>query len=311
MPEKYYYDIQWPENDLYVTCYAHDLFNFRYHWHDSEYEIDIILKGKAEFCSGNEIYSLEENDVILINPGVFHASFSTEEDSKALVLRFSEKAFSSFLGKYERLNFLLKPSDQNTRDLRVYKMIRYYSALLLKTLASENRFSSLIERSSMEMLLSELCMSCDHTIFRFPEYNENNKAVIGQLLNYIDEHYAEKLSLDDISKYIRYNRTYVSTLFKNVMGTNFHNYLTKKRLSHALFELGATDKAITQIVMDCGFTDLKAFNKTFRDIFHYLPTEYRQRLNPNRIIRAYLHQIYVSPDEDPAVCRKLGEYLSL
>ena len=71
MPDYYFYNIQCQPTLMKLTVYAHDLFNYRYHSHNSEYEIDIILQGKAEFCTGTELYELEEDDVIVINPGVF------------------------------------------------------------------------------------------------------------------------------------------------------------------------------------------------------------------------------------------------
>ena len=78
MARQFYYQMQWPRDSLFVSCYAHELYNYRYHWHDSDYELDILLKGKGEFCSGQNTYYMEENDVILINPKVWHASFSQE-----------------------------------------------------------------------------------------------------------------------------------------------------------------------------------------------------------------------------------------
>ncbi len=49
MEKQFYYQMQWPRDNLFISCYAHELFNYRYHWHDSDYEIDILLKGRAEF----------------------------------------------------------------------------------------------------------------------------------------------------------------------------------------------------------------------------------------------------------------------
>lgn len=311
MSEKFLYNVQCQPTALSITVYAHDLFNYRYHCHNSEYEIDIIFQGKAEFCNGTELYQLEEDDVILINPSVFHGSFVLKENSKSLVFRFSEKALRSFLYKFERINFSILPSNRNTRKEAIYAKIRYYCAIILSSLGQESEFQQMTISAAAEMLLSTLCESRKFTISKASEYTEYNQDVIQQLLNYINDNYFHKISLDDLARHIRYNRTYVSTLFKNVLGINFHNYLMKIRLSHAMFELGATEKSISQIALDCGFTDFKSFNRTFREVFHCRPMEYRQRLEPERTIHAYLHQIYVSPQEDPVVSKKLNEYMNI
>ena len=114
----------------------------------------------------------------------------------------------------------------------------------------------------------------------------------------------------DVYKRQHYNRTYVSTLFKNTMGINFHDYLTRVRLSMAIDQLAVTEKNITQIAIDCGFSDLKTFNHRFRSVFGYLPAEYRQRLNPSRIMQIRNQQVYVSP-RDPEVAQKLEEFLAV
>ena len=309
MARQFYYQMQWPRDSLFVSCYAHELYNYRYHWHDSDYELDILLKGKGEFCSGQNTYYMEENDVILINPKVWHASFSQEENSKALVLRFSESAFRSLLGKDERLHFDLPPSDAATRDREIYRKLRYYAARLLAAMGQKGPFQKLTARSSFEMFLSTLC-DLNPAVEMISDPNKKSREIIDRLMKFIEQHWAEKLSLEDIAQYTHYNRTYVSTLFKNAVGINFHDYLTKVRLSNAIFQLAVTDKNMTQIALDCGFSDLKTFNHRFRDIFGYLPAEYKQRLDPAQVMQLQGQQIFVSP-QDPSVAAKLAEYMDV
>ena len=140
--------------------------------------------------------------------------------------------------------------------------------------------------------------------------NKKSREIIDRLMKFIEQHWAEKLSLEDIAQYTHYNRTYVSTLFKNAVGINFHDYLTKVRLSNAIFQLAVTDKNMTQIALDCGFSDLKTFNHRFRDIFGYLPAEYKQRLDPAQVMQLQGQQVYVSP-QDPSVAAKLAEYMDV
>ena len=309
MARQFYYQMQWPRDSLFVSCYAHELYNYRYHWHDSDYELDILLKGKGEFCSGQNTYYMEENDVILINPKVWHASFSQEENSKSLVLRFSESAFRSLLGKDERLHFDLPPSDAATRDGEIYRKLRYYAARLLAAMGQKGPFQKLTARSSFEMFLSTLC-DLNPAVEMISDPNKKSREIIDRLMKFIEQHWAEKLSLEDIAQYTHYNRTYVSTLFKNAVGINFHDYLTKVRLSNAIFQLAVTDKNMTQIALDCGFSDLKTFNHRFRGIFGYLPAEYRQRLDPAQVMQLQGQQIFVSP-QDPSVAAKLAEYMDV
>ncbi len=308
MQKQLYYQMQWPKDNLFIACCAHELYNYRYHWHNYEYEIDILLKGKAEYCCGQNTYYLEENDVIFVNPKVWHASFAREENSKALVIRFSDSAFKNFLKKDEHLIFDLPPSDSSTRDSAIYRRLRYYASMLLTSMDGDSPFQKLTAKASFEMLLSTLCESGPRTV-KPADVNKRSRETMSRMIKFIEQHYMEKLSLDDIGQYTHYNRTYVSTLFKNTVGINFHDYLTKVRLSNAIFQLAVTDKNMTQIAVDCGFSDLKTFNHRFREIFGYLPAEYKQRLSPIHVVQLRDQQIYVSPDDVPTM-NKLKEFVA-
>lgn len=40
------YQLDWPRENLSVRCFVHDVFNYRYHWHEDEYELNILLHGR-------------------------------------------------------------------------------------------------------------------------------------------------------------------------------------------------------------------------------------------------------------------------
>lgn len=67
------YQLDWPRENLSVRCFVHDVFNYRYHWHEDEYELNILLHGRQECCRGSENFHLDVDDVILVPPGVGHA----------------------------------------------------------------------------------------------------------------------------------------------------------------------------------------------------------------------------------------------
>ena len=39
------YQLDWPRENLSVRCFVHDVFNYRYHWHEDEYELNILAAG--------------------------------------------------------------------------------------------------------------------------------------------------------------------------------------------------------------------------------------------------------------------------
>ena len=127
--------------------------------------------------------------------------------------------------------------------------------------------------------------------------DEQRRSAIRRLLAYIEEHYAEKLTLENLADFAQYNRTYVSTLFKQVVGVNFHEYLSRVRFQHALSDLALTNDGLTDIALRNGFADLKTFNARFRSTLHRTPTEYRAQLSPDRVMRVDSRKFL--PSEDP------------
>ena len=122
----------------------------------------------------------------------------------------------------------------------------------------------------------------------------------------VEEHYAEKLSLEDLADYAQYNRTYVSTLFKQMVGINFHEYLTRVRFQHALNDLTYTRDNLTDIALKNGFPDLKTLTARFRFTFQRTPTQYRAALKPDEVLYDKVRQ-FLDP-QDMVLRKKLGEY---
>ena len=122
----------------------------------------------------------------------------------------------------------------------------------------------------------------------------------------VEEHYAEKLSLEDLADYAQYNRTYVSTLFKQMVGINFHEYLTRVRFQHALNDLTYTNENLTDIALKNGFPDLKTLTSRFRSTFHRTPAQYRAMLKPDEVLYANVRK-YLNPN-DTILREKLKEY---
>ena len=72
-----HYQLDWPRENLIVRCFVHDVMNYRYHWHEDDYELSILLHGTQEYCRGNKNFLLRENDIILTAPGIGHAPWAS------------------------------------------------------------------------------------------------------------------------------------------------------------------------------------------------------------------------------------------
>lgn len=81
------------------------------------------------------------------------------------------------------------------------------------------------------------------------EYMEN----IMSACNYINQHYNEQLSLENIAEISGFSKFHFTRIFKQCMGMTFYEYLNQKRISKAEELLSTTSQSITEIAMNSGF----------------------------------------------------------
>ena len=102
-------------------------------------------------------------------------------------------------------------------------------------------------------------------------------ASFDKMIVYIDEHYEQKIELEDIAKIGGYNVNYTSQFFKRQLGVSFLEYLLRLRLREATVRLANSEDGVAHIASSCGFADIKAFNVAFKKHFHTTPSEYRKQ----------------------------------
>lgn len=304
--EETYYEMDLPRENIHLRCFAHSIMNYRYHWHPDEYELSIVLKGNQEYCRGTETHSLFEDDLILTAPGNGHASMRQQPDTRALVLHFPSNALKLLVKKGYIYQFPTCLSNESNRYEDRFCHIRFYVSQLWQSLECGGVYAQLSAKANLELLLITLFTEFDPQQINLISEEDKRRATIRLLLSYVEEHYAEKLSLEDLADYAQYNRTYVSTLFKQMVGINFHEYLTRVRFQHALNDLTYTRDNLTDIALKNGFPDLKTLTARFRSTFQRTPAQYRAALKPDEVLYDKVRQ-FLDP-QDMVLRKKLGEY---
>jgi AraC-like DNA-binding protein len=91
----------------------------------------------------------------------------------------------------------------------------------------------------------------------------------------MDRRYAEPLDVRAIASVAHISTAHFSRCFRAVFGETPHRYLQRRRVERSMFLLRETDRSVTDICLDVGFTSLGTFSRTFRDIVGQSPTDYR------------------------------------
>ena len=98
-----------------------------------------------------------------------------------------------------------------------------------------------------------------------------------EMKKHLDEHYVEKITLDDLAKRFFINKFYLSKIFKETYGTTVNNYLISKRITRAKQLLRFTDMTVDEIGVAVGMGDANYFSRMFRKVEGTSPSEYRKQ----------------------------------
>lgn len=96
----------------------------------------------------------------------------------------------------------------------------------------------------------------------------------------MDRAYAEPLDVRSIASVAHVSEAHFIRTFRAVFGETPHRYLQRRRVERAMFLLRETDRSITDVCLDVGFTSLGTFSRTFRQIVGETPSGYRSGNGP-------------------------------
>ncbi len=96
----------------------------------------------------------------------------------------------------------------------------------------------------------------------------------------MDRAYAEPLDVPAVAAVAHLSEAHFIRSFRAVFGETPHRYLQRRRVERSMFLLRETDRSVTDICFDVGFTSLGTFSRTFREIVGETPSGYRVRNGP-------------------------------
>lgn len=100
---------------------------------------------------------------------------------------------------------------------------------------------------------------------------------IRQIIEYIEQHLAEEITLDSLAECLHFNKSYLGVLFKNIYGISLKKYVSQMRMERAKELLLTTDNSITYIAKKTGFKSIHYFSYAFKKEEDMSPQEYRAR----------------------------------
>src|SRR5882672_6989878 len=111
------------------------------------------------------------------------------------------------------------------------------------------------------------------------EVEEANRRLL-RARDAMDRTYAQPLDVPSMASIACVSEAHFIRIFRATFGETPHRYLQRRRVERSMFLLRETERSITDICLDVGFSSLGTFSRTFRDIVGEAPSNYRMGHGP-------------------------------
>ncbi|NLK74481.1 MAG: helix-turn-helix transcriptional regulator [Clostridiales bacterium] len=250
-------------------------------YHDHDYtELAVILSGKGKYLLDGKEHEVETGDIIFCNPGTKHKHIVYNQNEP--IIKFIA-GFTNFHFKNMQANTIdFKDNDciiHTTSELRQEISMLCYAMISEKESSKAGKYF-MIKSYLMQMLLLIIreLSEIDNTEQKGCNIESYNKSyAVNRIINYLNENYDKKISLEQIAHNMYLSPVYISKIFKEETGESPINYLIKIRLEKAKEILLSDDgDSIKNVANRVGYDDVYHFSKLFKKYYGISPLYYRK-----------------------------------
>lgn len=257
------------------------------HWH-KEVEIIYSIRGTVNIGVGDEIVHVSEGEIYFFASGEPHY-FLASPDSERIVYQFDLSLFDEKSLK----------SENDCSLIELFETGEKHSSKWSKSLALDTRklLQQLFEEYEKEnpgknYLVFSLLFQLITTFYRrLPQtktivkkgakastikYKENLEH-LDKIFTYVEEHYEESITLEDVAKYSGFSSYYFTRFFKANTGTTFISFLTEYRINQAKFILANEKVPMIEVAEKSGFASVKTFHHVFKEQVGISPLKYQKK----------------------------------
>lgn len=248
--------------------------NFSFHYHDFN-KILILLKGNINYIIEGKNYELKPYDIVLVNAGEIHKpSIMDDSDYERIIIYVSAQFLNTYSEQDYNLNYCFnRANKEHSNVLRIHSVEKsklYQVCLELEHSISDHSFAKELYQ---KILFLEFMIQLNRTaISNHINYLDSviGNAKLEQILNFINDHLTEDLSIDRLASHFFLSRFYLMHFFKEETGYTIGNYITEKRLMLAK-NLVQNGISITEACYQCGFKNYSTFSRAFKKAYHTIP----------------------------------------
>jgi len=241
-------------------------------WHSvphthNHLELFYIVGGKGQFLIQDQLYPVNSNNLVIINPNVTHTEVSLNaQPLEYIVLGIEGIELATNESSNGQFNIL-----DHFESVEISSCLRN----ILREMEQKNTGYEDVCQAYMEILIIRLMRNIALAVPTESQVVSGNRQC-ASVKRYIDLHFKEALTLEQLAEDAHMNKYYLSHAFKREYGISPINYMITKRIEESKYLLAETDLSMSQIAQLLGFSSLSYFSQVFRRTQATTPMEFRQ-----------------------------------
>ena len=262
-------------NDITIAQFSHDIDfisheDYSIHCHNL-YEVYYFISGEVSYLVEGKQYTPSPHSILMISPNILHGVKAVPPLAyERYVLHFSAQVIPA-----ENRFTLLSPFHQSAcqsdifyQDVEDFKLQNYFQNLLTcNQMPDDIRNMSIT--IAIQSLLSQILYMSRQTKSLAP--TEHSSQTVTNIIDYVNSHLAEKITLDDISARFFISKHHLNKVFRKATGTTLLQYVNHKRVATANHYMTQGTSA-TEAALKVGFHDYSVFYRSYKRILGHAPT---------------------------------------
>lgn len=244
--------------------HAHPAYSFIY---------GISLNTGAFILEGNrvEVKKEQSSSIFYFSPGVKHQEVVDEGFSNYIAIFIDKEYFENIYGLYSEEKPKVFKGDYFPKD----EDLLFNLKLLMQEMSRNQPCKEQVVNSMIQLITHRLIrISFGQEKFSISQQSSSR---IDELIAWLHQNIAEKISLDDMAGKVNMSSSHFTRVFKKLMTKSPVEYLNFLRIEKAKRMLKFSEKNLTEIAFDCGFSSSSYFSHTFIEAVKLTPSEYRKR----------------------------------
>lgn len=238
------------------------------HWHE-QLEFLYFTSGKAIIECNSKPLQVKKGDLIVVNSNDLHQGKNLSEELSYYCIIADTSLLQSKSNDLSETKYIT-PIDQNrilfqnrvVADVKIQHCINQ----LVQELDSQEIGFELAIKSQLYQLLTLLLRTHVSTILSTSEYNKRTRNLkrFNPIFKFIENHYSDEISIDELAKMANLSRYHFCRLFKEITNKTVTDYINQIRINQSEEMLKDSSKNITEVATANGFNNLSYFSKVFK-----------------------------------------------